>query len=109
MKSGNFLESIIFLLLFQLASAELSLPSDISKALANGDISESGGFWTNGIDEARFRKYINEHWREIADDIDSLPAVASESRDSSKSEKSKESQKLKFGVACDRLPPVDYI
>lgn len=60
----------------------------------------------HGVDRVRFFEYMRGHWREIADDIESLPKA--EGNFYSDADASNASVNH-FGAACEWLDPLEYL
>jgi hypothetical protein len=97
---------LMYLLCSQMAHAELSLPPDITAGIRTSQVGESGGFFVRGVDREVFFDYMRKHWREIADDIESLPKAE---RSSASDEVAWNVSVINFGAACEWLPPLEYV
>lgn len=105
------IKTIIILNIISLSAwANFLLPPDIAQGISRSTIGESGGFGIREVEEKRFSEYIRQHWREIAENIESLPMADPGPGRSYTSEKDAfNASAANFGAACEVLPPMEYL
>lgn len=100
------LTALICFILSQQAYPEHAFPSDITSGFANSELGESGGLFIRGPDRQRFIEYIRSNWKDIVDNIESLPAEKGQ-YDSKNAAFA--GSVMVFGAACEDLPPTEYL
>ena len=90
----------------QTGHASFIFPPEIALGISKSHTGESDGLFIKGIDEKIFLDYICSNWREIADNIESLPKAEG---DFDREQDAFNCSVNTFGAACEWLTAEEYL